>query len=239
MNVYKLLNHPLEYIYKDLVKNGISVLDLGCLGFKHYKKAKELNIVSKQYGVDYADPSENVPDDFVFKTADLNKEGIPFDDDMFELVFAQHIIEHLVNPIEFVSEALRVCKPGGHVYIEAPSERALVLKGMSFNYDQFRSISFFDDPTHFFRPWTAQSFFRLAQYFSCIPVRVGYIQLRILNLFLPILLPILKLLKKDGLYEGVIWAAKGWSSYIIIKKPLEVKGKPRFNYFYPASRLKK
>lgn len=237
MDIYKLINHPLLLVYSKIIKPNNQILDLGCIGLKHFKKCKELNMISTHFGVDYANPSEEIPEDFVFKSADLNKEPIPFENDTFDVVFAQHIIEHLNDPINFVSESIRVCKPGGYIYIEAPSERTLMLQSMSFNFEQFRSISFYDDPTHQLRPWTAQAFYRLSKYLSVNIYKTGYIEAKWLKFFTPFILPILRLIKHDALYEGIIWAAYGWSTYIIIQKPLELKGKPKFNYFYPQSRL--
>jgi len=39
-------------------------------------------------------------------------EKLPFPDDSFDLTISQHLLEHLVNPIQGIKEALRVAKYG-------------------------------------------------------------------------------------------------------------------------------
>ena len=112
------------------------------------ERARRLGLLRlKHFGIDYCDPAK-IPEGFVFKKVDLNHQPIPFDDDQFDLVVASHVIEHLGKPLEFFAECARVCKPGGLIYFEAPSERSLLLPGMPFEHDKFFSTSFFDDPTH-------------------------------------------------------------------------------------------
>jgi len=62
------------------------------------------------YLVDKA-PLHDPPENFVFRESDLN-EKIPFDDDGFECVSADQVIEHLVRPDTFLREVHRVSKDG-------------------------------------------------------------------------------------------------------------------------------
>lgn len=80
---------------------------------------------------------------------------------------ANHVLEHVPDPIALVMECVRVCRPGGRVYLEAPPERSLWLPGVPFRHDLFCSFSYYDDPTHNSRPWTPQSLYRLARYLGC------------------------------------------------------------------------
>lgn len=50
---------------------------------------------------------------------DLNNEW-PFKDNTYESIIAIHLIEHLNDLLHFMSEAHRVLKPGGTLYIETP-----------------------------------------------------------------------------------------------------------------------
>jgi SAM-dependent methyltransferase len=66
---------------------------------------------------------------------DLNREPIPFDDAIFDLVFAGEVIEHLVDTDGFLSELHRCCKPGGHLLLTTPNlasfeNRVRLLLGM-------------------------------------------------------------------------------------------------------------
>lgn len=64
---------------------------------------------------------------------DLNAFPYPFDDNAFDLVVAEHVIEHLDDVIRVMEEIHRIVRPGGTVYIEVP---------------HFSSRDFFTDPTH-------------------------------------------------------------------------------------------
>jgi len=64
---------------------------------------------------------------------DLNVFPYPLADNEFDMVIAEHVIEHLDDVIKVMEEIHRVCKPGAIVYIEVP---------------HFSSHHFFTDPTH-------------------------------------------------------------------------------------------
>src|ERR1700692_2990066 len=130
---------PVIPVYAKLPPTG-SVLDLGCLGYRQIGEARKAGQTSlRHFGVDYVLPAGDLPPGYVFRQVDLSREPIPFEDDAFDLVVGSHILEHLPNPIEFFGECVRVCQPGGHIYIETPSERSLWLPGMPFGHEYFFS----------------------------------------------------------------------------------------------------
>jgi SAM-dependent methyltransferase len=47
--------------------------------------------------------------------------AIPFEDKSFDVVVSGHIVEHTENPALYVSEHLRVLKPGGFLLLEFPT----------------------------------------------------------------------------------------------------------------------
>jgi SAM-dependent methyltransferase len=234
MHIY---THPLTKFYRTM-PNGIKLLDVGALNFTQWKRLKDTHPDIKHYGIDYCDPSEEIPSGYIFKNADLNKAPIPFEDDMFDIVIATHIIEHLDDPINFYSECIRVLKPGGIFYLEAPSEKSLKFSGMSFDYDKFFSLSLYDDPTHTKRPWTPQSYYRLTKYYSCNPIKVGYIRSGIVRLLSPLLIPYAWLTRNGRLLEKSIWLTYGWASYLFAEKPRDLKGTPPFFYYIPDRKKK-
>jgi SAM-dependent methyltransferase len=216
---------------------GGKILDVGCHGFSVCRLAKNVERADLQhYGVDYCVP-ENVPEGFIFQKADLNSDKIPFPDDYFDLVVASHIIEHLRDGIGFVEECLRVTKPTGTFYITCPSEKSLRPSGFPFDHHLMFSTSFFDDPTHVGRPYSPQSLDRLARYFSCEPMGCGYYKSWKAVLLSPILIPVARCFRIGWLYERTTWMALGWSSYIAMRKPNSISGKPPFNYFIPEERM--
>lgn len=79
-------------------------LNLGC---GEFKKEGYVN-------VDYYSVSE--PD----VKHDLNKFPYPFKDNEFDVVEADHLLEHLEDPFRVMKEIHRICKNGGSVIIKVP-----------------------------------------------------------------------------------------------------------------------
>jgi len=50
---------------------------------------------------------------------------IPFPDGRFDAVYLMQVIEHLARPHEFLSEARRILKPGGTLYLAMPNARSV------------------------------------------------------------------------------------------------------------------
>ncbi len=77
---------------------------------------------------------------------DLNKFPYPIADNSFDEIYAKHVIEHLDDPIRFMSEMTRVLKPGGTVFVETPHFSCRVAYSepqhtLFFSYFMFRSIT--------------------------------------------------------------------------------------------------
>jgi predicted SAM-dependent methyltransferase len=51
---------------------------------------------------------------------DLNQIPYPFEDNSFELVEADHVLEHLMNPFQVMGELRRICSPGAIIHIRVP-----------------------------------------------------------------------------------------------------------------------
>jgi SAM-dependent methyltransferase len=79
-------------------------LNLGCGSFK---KPGFLNV----------DIVPEVEPDLIL---DLDSLPYPFPDNHFELIEADHVLEHLHNPLQTIVELYRITKPGGEIRIRVP-----------------------------------------------------------------------------------------------------------------------
>ena len=109
----------------------LKVLDLGC----GYKPFKIFFPDAKEYiGIDFS--YENGEPDILL---DLNKDILPFSDDYFDLIIISETLEHLYDPKKVLSEAARVLKSGGFIYISTP----FVFPQHGTPYDYYRYTEFF------------------------------------------------------------------------------------------------
>ena len=64
---------------------------------------------------------------------DLNQFPYPFEDDSFDQVLMQDVIEHVAEPIRVIDELHRICAPGARIQLRTP---------------HFSSMLAYSDPTH-------------------------------------------------------------------------------------------
>lgn len=98
-------------------KSPSKILDLGCGKKKH----------PGSIGVDFSDRHEA---DVIHN---LNIFPYPFNEDEFDEIYLDNVLEHLDDPIKVMEEVHRICAPGGQVKVIVP---------------YFRSVWAFIDPTH-------------------------------------------------------------------------------------------
>jgi 2-polyprenyl-3-methyl-5-hydroxy-6-metoxy-1,4-benzoquinol methylase len=95
-------------------------LDLGC-GDQHLRKSVEDRNMN-YLGLDITDVN------FEF-------DKLPLENNSIDFIVTLAVIEHISNPDNFLSEILRVLKPGGIIYISTPN--------WYYSYKEF-----YNDPTH-------------------------------------------------------------------------------------------
>ena len=115
-------------------------LDLGCDDGKWtMEMAKKIN-TDKVFGVEIIESraSEAKKSGVNVVVSDLN-EIFPFENDMFDVIHADQVIEHVAFVDNFISEIYRVLKPGGYIVIGTESNHSL---SCSFKQFQCFLISF-------------------------------------------------------------------------------------------------
>jgi SAM-dependent methyltransferase len=175
----------------------------------------------KHSGIDRECTWEPPPEGYSFAQIDLDSAQFPFPAESFDAVVASHVIEHLTNPIQLMDEIFRVLKCGGLLYLECPSDRSLRLPSMPFKLEEFRSLNFYDDPTHVGRPHTPQSLYRLFSMYGAEVLETRYLVSGRVRLTFPKTL-FWALLRRDAaLLEHTMWWAFGFAVYGIARKAEE------------------
>lgn len=164
-NERRSINHQAPPV-SDLILQGATVVDCGCYGWRLAEHC--LQVGSRLIGVDQAEPP-NIPAGVCF--AIMQDLTIDLENGVADVVVASHILEHIQEPVIFLSELLRITRPGGLIWIEAPSELAAMAVASSDPEDHSFD-SFWDDPTHV-RPWSPGAMYRLALSCRCIPVAIS------------------------------------------------------------------
>lgn len=100
------------------LKTGDRFLEIGC-GRGDFLSAFH-NAGLKCSGVDVEKHSAELLPDFNIRQCDVAKQALPFDDDIFDIVYHKSLIEHLYDPNLLMDETYRVLKPRGTVIILTP-----------------------------------------------------------------------------------------------------------------------
>jgi 2-polyprenyl-3-methyl-5-hydroxy-6-metoxy-1,4-benzoquinol methylase len=120
-------------------------LDVGCGRGDFINAFHEIGF--NCYAVDIESRHEDINKNIKFKTANLETEKLPFDDNSFDAVFTKSVIEHVYNYNNFIAECKRVLKPSGILIVMTPDWVSC-------------HNTFYDDYTHV-KPYTTESLRKL------------------------------------------------------------------------------
>jgi SAM-dependent methyltransferase len=155
INNFRLLGRnlftPKVSVLFDLVGNLVpqsKVIDVGCGTGGLLQVIEQANPNLITYGIELETPPSFLSEGTFLHGNLLN---LPFKDNSFDLVLCSHVIEHLLDPFSAIQELRRICRTHGHIYIETPSHRSLLMP---------IGVNFWDDPTHV-RPYTRHSLRKL------------------------------------------------------------------------------
>lgn len=132
-----LTNYPARlarYLFdRYRIRPGQKLLDIGCGRGEFLGGFIDCGVLG--HGVDRSRSAEKYCPDADLRTADLEKESLPYEDNFFDVIYSKSVIEHFYYPERLVQEIYRVLKPGGTVITLCPD--------WEFNYRIY-----FEDYTH-------------------------------------------------------------------------------------------
>ena len=140
--VYNEIDRPLTsypqklaaYIFQRFnLAQGCKLLDVGCGRGEFLRGFMQCGVAG--FGVDQSRAAESLCPNATLRTSDIENDGLPFEDNSFDVVYSKSVIEHFYYPERMVQEVFRVLKPGGKVITLCPD--------WEFNYRIY-----FEDYTH-------------------------------------------------------------------------------------------
>jgi len=112
---------------------GMAFLEAGCGRGEFLKGFRDLGLDTR--GVDISEKAPALNPGIPVKVSDIERDGIPYDDDSFDVVYSKSVLEHFRDPERYIGEANRVLKPGGMLITLVP------------DWESCYKI-YFDDHTH-------------------------------------------------------------------------------------------
>lgn len=136
----------LQAARKRFLKEPIKVLDVGC-GNRSCEIARRWLKIKEYVGVDrefYNGDKAGYEgiDRMVFTDLDVDPTLADVEEDAFDFIILNHVIEHLRSGEAVLASLQRKLRPGGMIYVETPDIATL-------NYPSaIGFMNFYDDPTH-------------------------------------------------------------------------------------------
>lgn len=188
------------------ISQASNILDIGCGTGDTLRYIKEyINPDAKLYGIDI-DKNTYLPDFVEFKSCNIEHSSLPYEDNTFDIVISNFVLEHLQNPQKLFEESFRILKKGGYFYCSTDYYTSL------FCPDYW---NFYSDPTHV-RPWTKRSLKILSNSTGFKIYKIGIIRWWEFLPLLPIV-PILNLTKSN--FSFIPFEILGRTVYLIAVKP--------------------
>lgn len=112
---------------------GMKFLEAGCGRGEFLNHFKNLGLDVS--GVDISNEAPGFQPNIAIRVCDIEKDGTPYPNDTFDIIYSKSLIEHFYYPERYMKEAYRILKPGGILLTLVPDWES--------NYKIY-----FDDYTH-------------------------------------------------------------------------------------------
>jgi len=204
------------YILKKKFKNysNFAILDIGC-GNHAATLAKTHFPNCIYYGVDRDNYNNNEQDFkkmkefFKLDLTELNFEKIP--DNLVDVIYMSHVLEHLPNGISVIKKLLPKLKKNGYLYLEYPGMRSTILP-----HAPAETLNFFDDNTHI-KVYSIKKIQKVLELNNMKLLNSGIRHFIRYIFFFPIRL-FLDILIFHHISGGLFWDILGFSEFLLFKK---------------------
>lgn len=154
-----------ELLAKVSIPGGV-VADIGCFGWRLAASCAAHHM--QLAGFDRVQPP-GMPHNAAFHR--MTDSSLDCEKNTVQVCVASHVLEHVKDPVALMIEMVRITKPCGFVWVEAPSELSCLPPSSETPEDQSFQ-NFWDDPTHQ-RPYPPAALYRLALTCGVYPVALG------------------------------------------------------------------
>lgn len=113
-----------DYLIENILKkkygeiNGKTLLDIGSGKGNHLVGFSRRGIIC--FGLDKRDECIDVLEEFDIRQCNIEVDPFPFEDNSMDFVYSKSVLEHVTNADNFLSQTLRILKPGGLVILMCP-----------------------------------------------------------------------------------------------------------------------
>lgn len=142
---------------------------------------------------------------------------LPFGEIKFDTVIACHFIEHLNDPMKFITWVSSTVRPGARVYLEWPHPFSMRMMQRSFFNERgipAFTTNFMDDYTHV-EAWSIEQIIHMCLDNGLVSEAAG-------RIVLPEIAALLRDIARNehNIVAGTfaVWATVGWAQYLVLSK---------------------
>ena len=143
LRLVSYLFYPIKTMFRTtkLVENG-NFLDVGC-GIGYFLLIMKY-LGMNSYGVEPGEFDKKISEDYNLNIFNGTLIDAKYDNNFFDVITLNHVLEHVNKPSEVMGELHRILKPGGYLIIGTPISNSLAFKIFGKYWAQL------DTPRHLF-----------------------------------------------------------------------------------------
>lgn len=191
-----------------------ALLDIGSSDGQTLSHFRELRPDIQLFSTDIEGIPEKYPKGTIFHRCDIQKATLPWEKNLMDRITCMHVVEHLADSSNLYRECFRLLRPGGLLYVETPHPKSLIMSSPSLRQVGLFTMNFYDDITHLRVIPPGETAVR-ARRFGFEVIKTGISRNWIFALLYPLVAPAPCSRTRCIAYIHF----KGWSSYVILRKP--------------------